>query len=801
MSIKSTVVTDNRINANVSPPSKIVPKHVTLHNVTKEDVGLGNVDNTSDLDKPISTLTQAALNSKADQNTTYSKIEVDANIETGIENLVANAPGQLDTLNELAAALNNEQNFATNVTNLIATKAPLDSPPLTGFVGINKTTAASRTLDMDGHFRLLISPENRIAGQSTALIKGKSGLAAQLRVAGPVTVTHDLFKNSGDTGGFGDNSNHFHNITKINRITQRVGEGGPNERVQEQYYAIEDNLLKNDKAAFWNWHRISRQIASDDVSLTSLVGWDVSDIQNSLNRSENAQALFPAGGAEATTFTFTSGNNPFSLNDLLKIKIDIDFVGAIVAATLFAKVTAIPTTDTATVVLYGGNYKSTNEVPRADDQEDITTNFSVDKIDTSQYMALATGTGIAVSGDSTRKISTDTFSIAFASNHGLELNDTVTIFTDSTGGFQAAEVAFVKEVITTTQAKFVYGRVFEPAGNLALTSISSSSVVGVLRGTLDGLHRFTAGDILFHYNADNQGRYKSYQIGPGTEVGADCIAIGKNVYNKDASTIKIGYDNEMLNIKSDGIDVTGALEISGDLTIPGKIIHKDDPNTFIDFEALDSFSITTNNIERFHIGPAGNVGIATNPSNKLHVKSPGTIGQNPSQFANATIRVENDTANLYIDGNEVVSDHNLYLQTTLNDGFISLAADDGTGTRVNVANASTAGFAIGKGTGKATKSLDVTGGAIFRGHSEEAQPSITLFKPNADANIRQTRLTIGTNDSEAAFEIQTYNSDNVFISNDYRIAKNANGADLHEFNIGNSPRLLVEYTGISVLEV
>ena len=35
------------------------------HNVTKSQVGLSNVDNTSDLDKPISTLTQTALNLKA----------------------------------------------------------------------------------------------------------------------------------------------------------------------------------------------------------------------------------------------------------------------------------------------------------------------------------------------------------------------------------------------------------------------------------------------------------------------------------------------------------------------------------------------------------------------------------------------------------------------------------------------------------------------------------------------------------------------------------------------------------------
>lgn len=42
------------------------------HAVTKAQVGLGNVDNTSDADKPVSTAQQAALNLKADKATTIS---------------------------------------------------------------------------------------------------------------------------------------------------------------------------------------------------------------------------------------------------------------------------------------------------------------------------------------------------------------------------------------------------------------------------------------------------------------------------------------------------------------------------------------------------------------------------------------------------------------------------------------------------------------------------------------------------------------------------------------------------------
>lgn len=44
-------------------------------------------------------------------------------VNTAVSNLVDSAPSTLDTLNELAAALNDDANFATTVTNELATKA------------------------------------------------------------------------------------------------------------------------------------------------------------------------------------------------------------------------------------------------------------------------------------------------------------------------------------------------------------------------------------------------------------------------------------------------------------------------------------------------------------------------------------------------------------------------------------------------------------------------------------------------------------------------------------------------------
>ena len=61
-------------------------------------------------------------------------------VDTSLANLVDSAPATLDTLNELAAALGDDANFSTTVTNSLATKAPLASPTFTGNVTIPNGT-------------------------------------------------------------------------------------------------------------------------------------------------------------------------------------------------------------------------------------------------------------------------------------------------------------------------------------------------------------------------------------------------------------------------------------------------------------------------------------------------------------------------------------------------------------------------------------------------------------------------------------------------------------------------------------
>lgn len=94
--------------------------------LTKSSVGLGNVDNTADASKPVSTAQATAI--------ATAKSEAIADATSQVNALLTGAPAALNTLDELAAALGDDANFASTVTTNLAAKAPLASPTFTGTV-------------------------------------------------------------------------------------------------------------------------------------------------------------------------------------------------------------------------------------------------------------------------------------------------------------------------------------------------------------------------------------------------------------------------------------------------------------------------------------------------------------------------------------------------------------------------------------------------------------------------------------------------------------------------------------------
>ena len=616
-----------KINAQINPSQRIVAKHVTMHNVSKATVGLENVDNTSDDNKPISVLSQAALDLKANQSTTYSKAEVDANIN----NLVAGAPGQLDTLNELAAALGDDQNYASTISGQISSlqslkadqtslnthiadstnphdvnqsqvgldkvdnttdaekpvssaqqtaldlKAPIDSPQFTG----NSILFQSATFDDITEFRkkVKISPVKGLGLHLSSSASNNQAVSA--RVEGPVTVGHDLFQRSGFTGGFADGSNHFHSLIDINRIEQEAeGDVKNTKRVQERYYAVQGNFLPNNKAVFWAQHRVARTIATELID-TSTATLDVSLLQNSTNRNADNQAFFvsnstPLNKSEKIEIkaSVSGGTLTYiSIDNQIRMTFSQSFSGPIVAASLFGKVTAVGESNdvkTVEVELYGGNYKTTVEVPLGTDQTALTFDeVELEKIGINTIVQSGNETNLQLYSKTNftpERLKDETLKATWSVAHGLVKNEHCTLITDGRGSLVVKQSAYVLDPDPDSDGLsviLVYGRRIKQFDLNSFTAFGSSNWT-LHKGTVDGIHDDTLGDNLINFNANNHGEYTAYQIGPGSQTDADCISIGKNVYNKDASTIKIGYDNAMLDVRSDGIVVAGDLTVDTD---------------------------------------------------------------------------------------------------------------------------------------------------------------------------------------------------------------------------------------------
>ena len=110
----------------------------TVSGITKTMVGLSDVDNTADTAKPVSTAQSTAI--------ATAKAEAIADATSQVNALLTGAPAALNTLDELAAALGDDANFASTVTTSLGLKAPLASPTFTGTV----TVAAAGVAFTDG---------------------------------------------------------------------------------------------------------------------------------------------------------------------------------------------------------------------------------------------------------------------------------------------------------------------------------------------------------------------------------------------------------------------------------------------------------------------------------------------------------------------------------------------------------------------------------------------------------------------------------------------------------------------------
>jgi len=89
-------------------------------------------------------------------------------VDTQVTNLLDSAPATLNTLNELAAALGDDANFSTTITNSIATKLPLAGGTMTGAIDmgsqkITTTSTPTNTADVTNKSYVDTQRDTRVA--------------------------------------------------------------------------------------------------------------------------------------------------------------------------------------------------------------------------------------------------------------------------------------------------------------------------------------------------------------------------------------------------------------------------------------------------------------------------------------------------------------------------------------------------------------------------------------------------------------------------------------------------------------
>ncbi len=151
--------------------------------VTKDDVGLGNVNNTSDLDKPVSTAQQGALNGKADVGHGHAITDIaglpDALVSkadathahnivdvTGLQTAL-NGKSDIDhthtaaELPEIQADLNNKASIVHqhNMSDVTGLQAALNDK-----AAVNHQHLASSITDLDQHVTDLLQNAGIVAG-------------------------------------------------------------------------------------------------------------------------------------------------------------------------------------------------------------------------------------------------------------------------------------------------------------------------------------------------------------------------------------------------------------------------------------------------------------------------------------------------------------------------------------------------------------------------------------------------------------------------------------------------------------
>ena len=275
----------------------------TIANITSLQSSL---DAKAALASPALTGNPTAPTQSANNNST--RIATTAYVQTEISDLIGGAPGALDTLNELAAAINDDASYASTITTALAGKLSTSGKAADSNLldGIDSSAFLRSNANDDFSGTLNYTPDT-----GTILSVDGQAVIQRMTANGALTIGHDdaVIIAGGDTSGT-LNSN-------INNATETVFVGAEGGFVA---YAFPSNntAWSNRKELNWNgtaltllgntvWH------AGNDGSGSGLDADKLDGLQlNSDDRNDSANVVVRTQGNGYTYFGWintTSGNN------------------------------------------------------------------------------------------------------------------------------------------------------------------------------------------------------------------------------------------------------------------------------------------------------------------------------------------------------------------------------------------------------------------------------------------------------------------------------------------------------------
>uniref|UniRef100_UPI001E4491DA phage tail fiber protein n=1 Tax=Escherichia marmotae TaxID=1499973 RepID=UPI001E4491DA len=269
----------------------------------------------------------------AEQGTNNTQIATTAYVRAAISALVGSSPEALDTLNELAAALGNDPNFATTMTNALAGKQPLDAT-LTALAGL--ATSANKLPYFTGKDTVaqtdLTSVGRDILAKTSALAViqylglrelGTSGEKIPLLSTANTWSARQTF-NGGITGALEGNADTATKLKTARKINNVPFDGSEDIELTAEDLNLQETVNKADNAVQKTGDTLSGGLTFENDSILAWIrntDWAKIGFKNDADSDTDSYMWFETGDNGNEYFKWRSKQST-TTKDLMNLKWD-----------------------------------------------------------------------------------------------------------------------------------------------------------------------------------------------------------------------------------------------------------------------------------------------------------------------------------------------------------------------------------------------------------------------------------------------------------------------------------------------